>query len=302
MSDIIPLNFKLVDTITSIGGEWFYDDETPRRMASYAWHRQKTAAAFVAENIDEIHGARGFNATLDDSARIVLARHAPSSIVHAHLHEGIIERNISRVRHAVANIRTALSRWFDPTLAAVIIEGAPVASFTLTPPVPRVVDEQIWALTGDATWTRARIISRGGPAPFRLIVEWNDEEWLAEETPDGIRIEATYPYKYPTPKFYSDDARVKAEANEAKRAKARQRRSEDTDRWFDRISAKYAQKASATDIALLGLPSTFTKADVQRAFKQKSFKAHPDLGGDPDFFRALVAARDALLASAEDAS
>src|SRR5262249_31056442 len=58
--------------------------------------------------------------------------------------------------------------------------------------------------------------------------------------------------------------------------------------------------ASSADFAMLGLRHPFTRQDVQRAFRAKSQRLHPDHGGDPDFFRALVSARDRALAHADN--
>jgi hypothetical protein len=58
--------------------------------------------------------------------------------------------------------------------------------------------------------------------------------------------------------------------------------------------------ASSTDFGMLGLRHPFTRQDVQRAFRAKSLRAHPDHGGDPDFFRSLMNARDRALADADD--
>jgi hypothetical protein len=58
--------------------------------------------------------------------------------------------------------------------------------------------------------------------------------------------------------------------------------------------------ASSTDFAVLGLRHPFTRQDVQRAFRAKSLRAHPDHGGDPNFFRSLMNARDRALADADD--
>jgi hypothetical protein len=58
--------------------------------------------------------------------------------------------------------------------------------------------------------------------------------------------------------------------------------------------------ASSTVFAMLGLRHPFTRQDVQRAFRTKSLRLHPDHGGDPDFFRSLVSARDRALADADD--
>jgi hypothetical protein len=59
-------------------------------------------------------------------------------------------------------------------------------------------------------------------------------------------------------------------------------------------------RASQEALAMLDLRRPFTHDDVQRAFRAKSLKAHPDQGGDNDFMRALMIARDACLADAED--
>jgi hypothetical protein len=58
--------------------------------------------------------------------------------------------------------------------------------------------------------------------------------------------------------------------------------------------------ASSTDLAMLGLRHPFTRQDVRRAFRAKAWEAHPDRGGDPDFFRSLVIARDRSLAGVDD--
>ena len=58
--------------------------------------------------------------------------------------------------------------------------------------------------------------------------------------------------------------------------------------------------ASSTDLAMLGLRHPFTRQDVHRAFRAKALEAHPDHGGDPNFFHSLVIARDRALANVED--
>ena len=57
---------------------------------------------------------------------------------------------------------------------------------------------------------------------------------------------------------------------------------------------------SSTDLAMLGLRHPFTRQDVHRAFRTKALEAHPDHGGDPDFFHSLVIARDRALADVGD--
>jgi hypothetical protein len=58
--------------------------------------------------------------------------------------------------------------------------------------------------------------------------------------------------------------------------------------------------ASSTDLAMLDLRHPFTRQDVHRAFRAKALEAHPDHGGDPDFFHSLVIARDRALADVDD--
>jgi hypothetical protein len=58
--------------------------------------------------------------------------------------------------------------------------------------------------------------------------------------------------------------------------------------------------ASSTNLAMLGLRHPFTRQDVHRAFRAKALEAHPDHGGDPDFFHSLVIARDRALADVDD--
>jgi hypothetical protein len=53
----------------------------------------------------------------------------------------------------------------------------------------------------------------------------------------------------------------------------------------------------AAALALLGLPGpAFTRGEVRAAFRMRIMAAHPDHGGDAEEFRALVRARDLLLA------
>ena len=48
-------------------------------------------------------------------------------------------------------------------------------------------------------------------------------------------------------------------------------------------------------LTLLGLPPTFTRAELDAAFKQAIKKAHPDAGGSVDQAQAVNMARDLLL-------
>jgi hypothetical protein len=53
----------------------------------------------------------------------------------------------------------------------------------------------------------------------------------------------------------------------------------------------------AEAIAILGVPSDYTRADVIAAFRRKAKACHPDLGGSAEAFQKLVEARDRLLAA-----
>jgi hypothetical protein len=57
------------------------------------------------------------------------------------------------------------------------------------------------------------------------------------------------------------------------------------------------QMPLADAIALLGVKTDYTKADVLSAFRRTAKEAHPDAGGTAEMFRKLVEARDRLLAA-----
>ena len=157
---------------------------------------------------------------------------------------------------------------------------------------PQKAHEPIWAYVLDCgryVWSRAAIISRDGADPDRITVEWNARKWQCTDLGGHIlnrreigRLGQVHP------QFCHDHfvAEVKREQRE----------------WQRKFAAVTGHNAGvfAGALALLDLRRPFTQADVQRAFRTKSLKAHPDQGGDPDFFRALVHARDAALADADD--
>jgi curved DNA-binding protein CbpA len=51
-------------------------------------------------------------------------------------------------------------------------------------------------------------------------------------------------------------------------------------------------------LRLLGLEDPVERSEVVAAYRRLARQHHPDLGGDPDAFRALTVARDLLLADA----
>ena len=51
---------------------------------------------------------------------------------------------------------------------------------------------------------------------------------------------------------------------------------------------------SDVSYAILGLTPTATKKEVESAYRSKAMKAHPDHGGDADYFKAVQAAYESL--------
>lgn len=83
------------------------------------------------------------------------------------------------------------------------------------------------------------------------------------------------------------------------KAKLEEERREDRHTYAEHLGIN-SDGASSTDLAMLGLRHPFTRQDVHRAFRTKALEAHPDHGGDPDFFHSLVIARDRALADVDD--
>ena len=48
---------------------------------------------------------------------------------------------------------------------------------------------------------------------------------------------------------------------------------------------------------VLGIKADATHVDVEHAYRRLAKSTHPDVGGDPDTFKEIVAARDAMLAN-----
>jgi hypothetical protein len=72
--------------------------------------------------------------------------------------------------------------------------------------------------------------------------------------------------------------------------------------WWERYGTAGSvppqmQMPLADAIALLGVPTNYTRDEVIGAFRRAVKKAHPDLGGTAEDFRKLVEARDRLLAA-----
>jgi hypothetical protein len=55
-------------------------------------------------------------------------------------------------------------------------------------------------------------------------------------------------------------------------------------------------------LRLLGLQDPVERFEVVSAYRRLARQHHPDLGGDPDVFRALTVARDLLLGDAGNAA
>ncbi|MGX1353002.1 hypothetical protein AB7M49_006611 [Bradyrhizobium elkanii] len=78
--------------------------------------------------------------------------------------------------------------------------------------------------------------------------------------------------------------------------------SELDNQWWQRYGARGAippsmQMPLADAMALLGVPSDYTRDDVISAFKKAAKRTHPDAGGTAEAFQKAVDARDRLLAA-----
>jgi len=51
---------------------------------------------------------------------------------------------------------------------------------------------------------------------------------------------------------------------------------------------------SANPYEMMGVPKTATTEEIKKAFRKKALKEHPDKGGDPEKFKELTVAYDAL--------
>jgi hypothetical protein len=76
--------------------------------------------------------------------------------------------------------------------------------------------------------------------------------------------------------------------------------------WQDQFGRAYSRAGTvppvmrmpiADAMALLGLSGNYTERDINSAFRLEAMKTHPDVGGTAEQFRALVEARDRLLAA-----
>jgi hypothetical protein len=131
------------------------------------------------------------------------------------------------------------------------------------------------------------IIMRGVDDPHRVTVRWNDRNWRCDDVSHGwFYVRGSDPRR---PGFCHDHARGRVE-----------RTNRAVHRQFAALFGIDSDSGASTEaLAMLDRRRPFTRADVQNAFRAESLKGHPDHGGDPDFFRALVHARDAALADAD---
>jgi hypothetical protein len=133
------------------------------------------------------------------------------------------------------------------------------------------------------------IVSRGGANPEAVTIECEGRKYRREDKrlANGERVITGSWSNIDALDFYDDQ-----------RKREWERRNRILDQAYARAYDGDAASASPEALAMLGLSPPFTKADVLRAFRAKSLKAHPDQGGEADFMRALVMARDAALADA----
>jgi hypothetical protein len=169
---------------------------------------------------------------------------------------------------------------------------------------PQKVHEVIWAyaedvMTGRGTWSEAVITSRGGSYARRITVKW---EGLSFQCSDHGRDNfdlGRFNLNSAFGKHYQVGGRARSVAfwRDRKRGEAWNRMMHEMQR---RAAAPFlARYASASDWAMLDLQPGATEAEIEKAFRAKALKAHPDQGGDAAIFRALKMAREACLAEAQ---
>lgn len=120
----------------------------------------------------------------------------------------------------------------------------------------------------------ARLWSVGQVAMRRDIDDWmrrreqdEQDEWVAEAAADA-------------------DARLQRERAERERERLR------------REAARPPPRRGSRDHALLGLSPIAPADDIQRAWRERAKRCHPDAGGSTEMMAQLNAARDALLRAA----
>jgi hypothetical protein len=102
----------------------------------------------------------------------------------------------------------------------------------------------------------------------------------AEAVRDGARLNR---------KLDEEEARRREEKYQAARDRARREKGEREARNAGHYNS-FSRSAT-----VLGVSPGATKEEVQTAFRQQARVHHPDHGGDPSKFRAVVEARDAML-------
>jgi hypothetical protein len=150
---------------------------------------------------------------------------------------------------------------------------------------PQKVYEPIWACeydsrTGRCRWSEAIIVSRGGANPNRVTIAWGGRKRQRHEDGDDAGWFSA-PWARAQVVFWRD-----RKAGEA------------LHRSYNKLMGLRDQDADAWD--LLDLQPGASKAAITKAFNAKVQKVHPDKGGDAAITRALLKARDACLAAAED--
>lgn len=185
-------------------------------------------------------------------------------------------------RHRVAVLR-AMHRLRQTNPAWTTL---PRSRFRFAPP-PQDINQPIWAWRGSArgvVWERATIVRSSAR---RRVIEV-----------DGQRVTTDSELR-PIGKDRKDRDPLLGYHFEYERNPWVEKRVKRFWRIFWAAFGDGRDAASDSDIAiaLFDLSAGYTKAAVLHQFRKRSLRLHPDQGGDNAAFRALVKARDLLLAA-----
>jgi hypothetical protein len=286
---------------------------TALAMSAFAPSAAAAPLAFpvgVASSADSVDGltalpsgTAALTQTLLDSAQT--SRSTPSGALS--LPPDFFRHQVGPPHSSVLRVRIP-----QPAVQSGSVDGGNLLTFFVGgEPVALLTEDQTWDVILGTTWTSAAL-------PFYVYVTHVQQQVQVKDTTIGTDAPAISTYVLGTQVGALAGvgllAMVVLVAVYLKRAVKRHvprpapgsSGKGDEGREHQEYRRSYAEHlgvsdgASSTDFAMLGLRHPFTRQDVQRAFRAKSQRLHPDHGGDPDFFRSLVSARDRALADADD--